>query len=88
MDECIGINDDDDSVKFKVSSDYKMRSWMGTWVLVLETPQLKLSRFARVCFQMGKTKRNADFRNFCNSCRNTLVWQENEKKKNWMFLEF
>lgn len=50
MDECIGINDDDDSVKFKVSSDYKMRSWMGTWVLVLETPQLKLSRFARVCF--------------------------------------
>lgn len=50
MDECIGINDDDDSVKFKVSSDYKMRSWMGTWVLVLETPQLKLSRFARVSF--------------------------------------
>lgn len=50
MDECIGINDDDDSVRFKVSSDYKMRSWMGTWVLVLETPWLKLSKFARVCF--------------------------------------
>lgn len=26
MDECIGIDDDDDSVRFKVSSDYKMRS--------------------------------------------------------------
>lgn len=50
MDECISINDDDDSVVFKVSIDYKMRSWMGTWVLVLETPQGKLSRFERVCF--------------------------------------